>query len=256
MRACSELALLVTSRQPLGVDGETVWRVPSLSIPQLIAEPGDRRDVSDTVEQSESGTLFVERARAADASFQLRVRDAAAVAEICRRLDGIPLAIELAAVRSRVLSPEQITHRLNDRPGSCHREIKTWLATTARYLPRLIGATIFFRSQRRSYFDVWQSSHGSWSLEAAEAVCSDAIVASADILDILGQLIDKSIVQVIGGMRDDRYHLLETMHQYALARLRETDEEPRLRQRHGTWYMALSRASRACALGARPKGMG
>lgn len=235
LHACPHLRILATSRETLGVAGETVWRVPSLPVPdtgealtaqQLIGRPAVR--------------LFVERAAAAKPGFALTERNARSVARICRELDGIPLAIELAAARVRVLAVEQIAERLRDRfrllVGGSRTALprqQTLLATldwSYNLLDRLERAAL----RRLSVFA------GGCSLDAAEAVCVDGDLASDQVLDLITRLVDKSLV--VAETPDDqaRYRLLETIRQYAGDRLREAGEASAAGRRHRDVFLAVA----------------
>ena len=223
LRRCPGLRVLATSRRPLALAGETVWQVPPLSVPGAGAA-----DALAGVLDSEAGRLFLERAQRSLPSFSLTPQTAPAVAEICRRLDGLALAIELAAARVRLLSPRQILDGLADRfalltagPASGHRRHQTLRASLdwtyalidddARRLLRLLAATY------------------DWSLETIEAVSG----MGSSLLDTLGSLVDASFVVTVTDGDALRYRLPETVRSYALERLRDAGEERRIRR--ATW---------------------
>jgi non-specific serine/threonine protein kinase len=232
---CSTLRILATSREPLGVPGEAVWRVPSLSVPG----PG-RLPPVDHLMQYEAVRLFVERATFSQPGFTLTDGNAAAVGQICRRLDGIPLAIELAAARVKVLTVEQIAARLADRfrlltGGSQrglprHRTLRAAMDWSYGLLSEREQAVL----QRLSTFA------GGWTLEAAEAVCSCNGIEGPDVLDLLTQLVDKSLVAVETQGEEARYRLPETVRQYSLDRLMESEEAADVRRRHRDWFLGLA----------------
>ena len=233
LAACPHLWVLATSREPLGIAGEAVLRVPPLALP-LAAHPEDLRALlaSDAVQ------LFVQRVRAVQPSFALTPHTAAAVAQICARLDGLPLALELAAARARVLTVAQIAQRVEDRfrlltGGSRvalprHQTLEALLEWSYELLDAaeqaLLGRLAVFA--------------GGWTLEAAEAVCTDASVP--DVLAGLTGLIDKSLVQVEPAGDDLRYRMLETVRQYAQRKLAASGDAERVRQRHAQHYQALA----------------
>ena len=258
--ACPGLKLLATSREALQIGGEMTWRVPSLSTPEL-----DAIGRGDDPLQFEAIRLFVDRARAVSPGFKLTDGNGPVVAQICRRLDGIPLAIELAAARVRLLSVEQITARLDHR-----FELLTGGSRTA--LPRyrtlrgaidwsyeLLGEEERILLRRLAVFA------GGWTLDAVEAICDGAMrdaesvgasLAAPDpsrnaapdhslaprssMLDLLGSLVDKSLVQVEAAEgQEPRYRFLEMIQQYALERLREAGEETEFRRRHLAWAADL-----------------
>ena len=188
---CSTLRILVTSREPLGIPGEAVWRVPSLSVPGA-----GRLPPVDRLAQYEAVRLFVERASFSQPGFTLMDGNAAAVVQVCRRLDGIPLAIELAAARVKVLTVEQIAARLADR-------FRLLTGGSQRSLPRhrTLRAAMdwsygLLSERERAVLQRLSTFAGGWTLEAAEAVCSGNGIEGPDVLDLLTQLVDKSLVAV------------------------------------------------------------
>ncbi len=218
LRTCTRLKLLTNSREALGIAGEMVYRIPSLA-------------------ETESTRLFVERARAANAHFKLTDANAAAIAQVCSHLDGIPLAIELAAARTRLLSPDQIAAHLDDR-------FKLLTGGSRTALPRqqtlralidwgydLLSPEECALLRRLSVFS------GGWTYPAAEFICPDQ-----DVLDLLEQLVNKSLV-VVDELEDGsmRYHLLETIRQYALQKLQETGEQDEAHERHASYFLQLSK---------------
>ena len=219
------VALLVTSREPLGIEGEQVFRIPSLALP---AEPADAAG-------SEAVHLFVERATMADATFVLTPSITPTVVEICRRLDGIPLALELAAARVRHLSPAEIARRLDDRfrlltggPRGT-RERQQTLAAALDWSFQLLAPRERVLLRRLAVFV------DGFSLEAAEGVCANEDLAGTDVVDVLGALVDKSLVSLHAAER--RYRLLETIRLYALDRLGEAGEVAVVRTRHLAWFL-------------------
>jgi non-specific serine/threonine protein kinase len=237
LRACPNLRILATSREALGIAGETAWRVPSLSLPDL----GRLGGASDPM-QYEALRLFVHRAAEAQPAFALTDRNAPAVARICYHLDGIPLAIELAAARAKTLSVDQILARLGDR-----FQLLTGGSRTALPRHQTLKATMdwshdLLSEAERMLFRRLSVFSGGFTLQAVEAVCADGI-DSDEILDLLTRLVDKSLVVVEekgGGMR---YNLLETVRQYGLEKLLEAKEESVLRDRHLGWFLALAENS-------------
>ncbi|MBV9172674.1 MAG: tetratricopeptide repeat protein, partial [Chloroflexi bacterium] len=236
LRGCAGLCILATSREPLRVAGETTWRVPSLSLPG----PLDGQPVDATV-RSEAGRLFIERAQAARPDFALSDRTARAVADVCRRLDGIPLALELGAVRVRVLDIEHIAARLDDRfhllTGGSRTALRRQqtLRGTVDWSHDLLADEEQVLLRRLSVFA------GGWTLEAAEVVCAGAPIERGDVLDLLSGLADKSLVlaeeQSSGHMR---YRMLDTLREYAAERLAQAGEKPDLLERQATHVLALA----------------
>jgi predicted ATPase/DNA-binding CsgD family transcriptional regulator len=244
LEGCPRLRILVTSRQALEITGETIWRVPPLMVPDpellppadvsLRPAPGGEPFLTGYG----SVRLFVERARAALPGFNLTAQNSRAVAQVCRQLDGIPLAIELAAARVGMLSPEQIAARLSDRfrlltGGSRtalpqHQTLRALVDWSYDLLPEAEQALL----RRLSVFA------GGWTLEAAEAVC--ACGAGPEVLDLLAQLLMKSLVVAEEWRGEVRYRLLQTIRQYGAERLRASGEESVLRGRHREWFIALA----------------
>jgi predicted ATPase len=243
LRACPDLKVLATSREALGVEGETVHPVPTLSCP---AE--GLRGV-EAHEASESVRLYVERARLVVPEFRLTEANATVVGEICRRLDGIPLALELAAARARVLSVEQILGKLDDR-------FRLLTGGSKSALPRqqTLRATIqwsydMLAEREQEFFRRLAVFAGGWSLEGAVAVVEEN-ADEFEVLDLLTLLADKSLAVVDRAGGDGaRYRFLESVRQFALERLRETDEEKALRERHLDHFLALAERAEAELLG-------
>ena len=234
LRGCSGLRILATSRTPLSAPGETLWRVPSLSLPRGGAEP------IDEIRRSEAVRLFVERARAAGAVFALTGGNAAAVVKLCQRLDGMPLAIELAAARAKVLSAEQIAARLDDR-----FQLLTGGTTAALPRHQTLRATMdwsfsFLAERERTLLRRSSVFAGGWTLEAAEAICSGQGVEATEVLDSLSRLVDNSLVAAETQHGAARYRMLETVRQYGQDRLREAGEADAVQRRHRDWYLELA----------------
>ncbi len=246
LSATPRLHVLVTSREPLGVFGETTWRVPSLGLsaetPSAGTSPGavpsGGTEGRAGAEGGAAAALFAERARAVAPSFALTAENLAAVLQICRRLDGIPLAIELAAARAAVLSPAQIAERLDDR-----FRLLTGGSRTALPRQRTLEACIawgwgLLDASERALLSRLSVFSGGCDLEAAEAVCAGPPVA--DVLDGLTRLAAKSFVSVDDSGPAPRYALLETIRQYARDRLIDSGESDSLRRRHRDHYLALA----------------
>jgi non-specific serine/threonine protein kinase len=235
LRRCPELRILATSRTTLGVAGETAWRVPSLMVPDPRSGTG-----TDEIAACEAVRLFCIRARSALPSFVLGDTNATVVADICRRLDGIPLAIELAAARVRLLGPVQILERLDDRfsllvGGSTTGPTRQQtLRATLDWSYALLSETERLLLQRLSVFA------GSWTLEAAQTIWSDGGRDRPDVLEVLSGLVDQSLVLVEGQEVQARYELLETVRQYALERLHQSNTENSVRARLADYYVALA----------------
>ncbi len=235
-RRCPQVSVLATSREGLGLAGERMVAVPSLGVPA-----GDAP--IDELSQAEAVCLFSDRASAAKHDFALTDRNVGAVGVLCRRLDGIPLAIELAAARVRSLSPEDLVSRLDQRfklltHGSrAALERHQTLRNTIDWSYDLLTPTERHGLQRLSVFA------GGCDLAAAEAVLPDDALDAADVVDILGQLVDKSLVVVDDVEGGVRYRLLETIRQYARERLDASGGPVALRRRHADHYVAVAEAA-------------
>jgi len=226
MGAGTGVRVLATSREPLGVSGETSWRVPSLALP----EP-DERDF-ERIGEADAIRLFVARARAARPALQLDATSAPTIAHICRRLDGIPLALELASARVRVLSLERLAAGLDDR-----FRLLTGGARTASARQRTLLASVewshdLLDEEERLLFRRLAVFAAPFGLEAAEAVAGDDDLDRFSVFDVLARLVDKSLVQHV----DESYRLLETLRQYALERAADAGELAELRDRHLAWF--------------------
>ena len=227
LTACPNLTILATSREPLRVRGEIDWRVSSLSLPRPEGE-GD----TEELEQSEAVRLFCERAAAVAANFVLDETNAHAVAEVCRRLDGIPLAVELAAARMRVLTPAQLAERLRDSLGVLAAGSRTALTRQQTLTATIDWSHDLLDGAERTLFRRLAVFMGGWTLSAAEQVCGGGGLAEDGVLDVLGRLVDKSLVTVEEEGSAVRYRMLDTIRRYAAARLDESGEQARLEARH------------------------
>lgn len=234
LQAGPGLRILATSRQALGAPGEATWPVPALSVPG----PGEASTVEALLEY-EAPRLFVERAMAARPTLSPSLRDVVTVAEICRQLEGIPLAIELAAARVKVLTVEQIAARLGDRflllkgrsvDPARHQTLYALVEWSHELLSE--AEQVLFR--RLSVFA------GGWSLEAAEAVCSSEQLSADAILPNMAQLVAKSLVLAEEQHGEMRYAMLEMICQHAADKLRESAEEEVVRGRHRDWLLGLA----------------
>jgi predicted ATPase/DNA-binding SARP family transcriptional activator len=237
LNACLRLKVLTSSREPLGVAGEVTYRVPSLTFPA----PGQAFAPEDAVEYA-AVRLFVIRAGVVRPGFEVNAGNAASLARICQRLDGIPLAIELAAARVGVLTLDQLAHRLDDA-------FRLLTGGSRSALPRqqTLRATIdwsygLLNPQERRLFRRLAVFAGGCTLEAGEVICSGAGLEAGDVFDLLASLVAKSMVMVDFQKDADatRYRLLDTVRQYAREKLFDAGESADLRHRHLDYYLALS----------------
>jgi predicted ATPase/class 3 adenylate cyclase len=266
LHACPRVQVLATSREALGIAGETTWRVPSLALPSLpaLVDASHPAPVA-VVSQFEAVRLFIDRAQVVQPGFHVTDQNAPSVAQLCARLDGIPLAIELAAARVRHLPVEQLLARLEDR-----FRLLTGGSRTARERHQTLQAAVdwsygLLAAQERAVFDRLSVFAGGWTLEAAEAVCADGragaedegptprdesngaiMLRRDDVLDLLSRLVDKSLVLMDeveveeGDGGGARYRLLETLRQYGRDRLAASGEAAAVHERHAACYLALA----------------
>jgi predicted ATPase len=229
---CPRLRVLATSREPLGVSGEVAWRVPSLQTLDSREQPS-----VDRLLDYEAARLFVERARLVQPEFGVTEANASALAEICRQLDGIPLAIELAAARVRVLTPEQIARRLDHDLGLLSGGSRTALPRQRTLKATLDWSYDLLDEPERALLGRLSVFAGGFRLEAADKVCSGEGIQEPQALDLLAQLVDKSLVEVESREREARYRLLEPIRQYAWEHLAESGEAEAVRRRHVAWLV-------------------
>lgn len=239
--ACREVRILASSREALSVPGEVVYSVPSLAV----ADPDELPDLAE-LREIESVHLFLDRVRAFRSDFALDSHNAPAIAQICKRLDGIPLAIELAASRVRVLSVDQIATRLDDRFNLLTGGLRTALPRHQTLRATIDWSYQLLSEAERTLFRRLSVFVGGWTLEAAEAVCADPDQAASQnlppgkVLELLAQLVDKSLVMKEDREGAARFHRLETVRRYALDKLVESDEVEDLRNRHLEWFLAFA----------------
>ena len=236
LRASDSLRILGTSRETLGVEGEITYSVPPLGFP----DSGPMPPVADLAKY-DAVRLFVERAALSQSRFSVTIRNAPAILQICRRLDGIPLAIELAAARVKVLAVEQIAAKLDDRfqlltegSGTAvprHQTLRAAIDWSYNLLSEPEKALL----RRQAVFA------GGWTLEAAESVCSRDDVEPDQVLDLLTSLVGKSLVVSEAHQGAARYRLLETLRQYGQQRLSECGETDGTRRRHLDWFLEWAR---------------
>jgi predicted ATPase/class 3 adenylate cyclase len=246
LRACPHLTVLATSREALGIAGEVTWRVPSLAVPEGAA--GRPAPDAAGLARSAAVRLFADRAAAVRPGFAVTAENAAPVAQVCVRLDGIPLAIELAAARVRVLPPGQLLARLEDRFRLLTGGSRTALERHQTLQAAVDWSYDLLTGPERALFARLSVFAGGWTLEATEAVGADSDdpagggIEPDGVLDLLTRLVDKSLV--VAEEQPDgsaRYRLLETLRQYAEQKLAATGGEAgAARRRHAAHYLALA----------------
>jgi predicted ATPase/class 3 adenylate cyclase len=231
LRACDGVKILATSREHLGVHGETLYRTPSLSVPEptpeLTAEEAIGFGAID---------LFVTRASAANARFALTDENAATVATICRRLDGIPLAIELAAARVKVLAPKQLADKLNERFRLLTGGDRTALLRQQTMRAAIDWSYDLLTPVEQRVFGMLSVFADSFALETAAAVCADGELDEFDVFAIVASLADKSLLHAEAGDEEIRYRLLESTRQYGAEKLAESGEQEAVAARHAAAY--------------------
>ena len=233
LRGCPRVRILATSRELLGVSGETVWRVPSM------ATPDSTRSLSlEELERSETVQLFLQRANAARPGFRLTTETADAVARICRRLDGIPLAVELAAARIRTLPIRTIDERLDDRFQLLTSGSRASLPRQRTLQAMLDWSHSLLDVDEKRLFRRLAVFRGGFTLDAAERVCTASVVDG--VVDVLSSLIDKSLVIFEEGAdHPPRFSLLETVREYAHHHLQSAGERAQTALDHARYYRAL-----------------
>jgi predicted ATPase len=230
---CARVAVLATSREGLALAGEHVIAVPSLGIPETGA-------TEEEIEAAEAGRLFCDRAHDADRNFVLNEHNATAVAELCRRLDGIPLALELAAARVRSLTPDELVTRLDQRFKLLTRGSRASLERHQTLRTTIDWSYNLLSDEERAAFNRLSAFAGGCDLAAAEAVLGDGDLDAEDAGRLLGQLVDKSLLLVDHQARSTRYRLPETIRQYAQERLERAGETAAVRGRHMDYYVEVA----------------
>lgn len=235
LRSCPQVITVSTSREPLGIAGETIYRVPSLSLPDLT-----KPQSPESLSQFESVRLFVDRAGQVHTGFEVTNQNAPALASLCHRLDGIPLAIELAAARVRSLSVEDINARLDQRFRLLIGGSKTSVPRQQTLRALIDWSYDLLNDAERSLLRRLSVFSGGWTLGSAEQVCSDELTDDWQMLDLQSSLCDKSLVAAEPSGSSVRYRLLETVRQYAKDRLLEAGDGAVWRDRHLAHYRALA----------------
>jgi non-specific serine/threonine protein kinase len=229
LRTCSQLHILATSRESLSIIGEEIVQVPPLALP-------DQSPGTATIPDAEAVLLFADRARLVKSTFAITSSNAAEVMQICVALEGIPLAIELAASRVRVLSPDQIVAKLHDRLGLLTGGSRTGAARHRTLVAAIDWSYNLLSAPEKQLFHRLAIFSGGWTLEAAEAVCVGDGLVRTDVLGLLFGLVDKSLVLTEERRGNQRYRFMVTLHEYAQKCLRRTDQQAALRRTHAEFF--------------------
>jgi predicted ATPase/DNA-binding XRE family transcriptional regulator len=226
LQTCPDLRLLATSREPLGIQGEAQYHVPSLSLPDEDSDPS-----LESISRSEAVRLFMDRAALVDHTFQISAANYQAIAQICRRLDGMPLAVELAAALVRSLGIDHILEGLDDRFNLLTSGIRAAPQRQQTLRAAMDWSYDLLSREAQQLFVRLSVFSGGFGPKATKAICCDESLSEAAVATQLVSLVNRSLIEVQGG-GDQRYRMLETIRLYAAGKLRESGEEPLLRARH------------------------
>lgn len=235
LRGCPTVRVIVASRQALGIDGETVHRVASLAVPEAV----DGLSTQEAL-QYEAIALFVERASAAVEDFKLTDANVGTVAHICRRLDGIALALELAAPRLKALSVEQLSDKLNERFRLLTGGKRTSLQRQQTMRALIDWSYDLLSDTEKTLLRRVAIFGGGWTLEAANEVCADDRIEAWDVIDLLTSLVDKSLVIAELQGTSPRYRLLESTREYAIEKLEGSGERQAMARKHADYFLRVA----------------
>ena len=233
LRNCAKLKIIATSREALNCSGEQTYRVPSLSLPDISANI-----TPENIIQYESVCLFLERALSVNQNFKITKENALSLVKICKRLDGIPLAIELAAVRTKILSVEKIYDRLDDRFNLLTGGRRTSLPRQQTLKALIDWSYDLLPEKEKILWSRLSVFTDGWTLESAEEICSDEKISDQEIFDLLITLVEKSII--LYDEVKERYRILETIKQYGEVKLKESNESEQILSKHLHYFMDLS----------------
>ncbi|HYI67917.1 MAG TPA: tetratricopeptide repeat protein [Candidatus Limnocylindrales bacterium] len=242
LRRCPDLRIVATSREALGMSGESLMPVPSMSLP----EPGGpgSPEAFERLASCDAVQLFIDRGRAVAPGFALTEENAEAIAQICLRLDGIPLAVELAAARVRSLPPHQIAARLDNRFRLLTGGSRTALPRHRTLRAAMDWSFDMLGEAEQALLPRLSAFAGSFSIEAAEAVAAGDPVDRDEVIDLLARLVDKSLLMPEEGSTEARYRMLETIRDYAQEHLAESGNASEVYARHRDWFVALVQQAR------------
>ena len=232
LQVCPNLHIIVSSREALGLDSENIYHVPSLSLP-------DNQSGLAAIKESDAVKLFMERATAVLSEFELAESNALFIVQICKRLDGIALAIELAASRVKLLKVEQIASRLDDAFRLLTGGSRTALPRQQTLRALIEWSHNLLSEPEKILFRRLAIFASGWTMEAAEFVCSGDGIESEEVLDLMAHLVDKSLVVIVYEGTESRYRMLETIRQYGREKLAESGESETLRNRHMKFFCQL-----------------
>ncbi|MBT5774254.1 MAG: adenylate/guanylate cyclase domain-containing protein, partial [Dehalococcoidia bacterium] len=240
LRSAPGLKIVTTSREPLHIAGELVWRIPSLTSPDL-----SPKITASQVSRAAAARLFIERAREAEQAFELSDGNAFAIARICRRLDGIPLALELAAARLGIFSIGELADRIDRGFDLLTRGDRTALPRQQTLRGTIDWSHELLEENERTLFRRLSVFVGGWTIHAAEAVCGDDELAAGGVPDLLANLVEKSLVAAVASEGTRRFAFLESIREYALEQLIKADDETETRERHFEWCARLASGGKA-----------
>lgn len=249
LSACPKLKILATSREALRVPGEIIWHVPVLAVPDRRISTQSATSESTPVAnpqellQYDSVRLFADRARTLLPSFTVTAQNAAAIIQICRQLDGIPLAIELAAARVKLLAVNEIALRLNDSFRLLTSGSRTALPRHQTLRAMIDWSYNLLSEAECSIFQRLAVFPGGCTIDAATAVCTENGITESDVLEILALLVDKSLILVEEQNGQMRYRMLEPVRRYALEKLQHTQEAVTIQARHLAWFLQFAAAA-------------
>ena len=245
LEQCPGVKLLATSREKLNIPGESIYRVPSLTLP----DSAQNVSIASLLDY-EALSLFVERAYTAKADFMVTEKNIKSLVSICHRLDGTPLAIELAAARVRVMPMEQIETRLDNRFRLLTGGNRASLPRHETLRALMDWSYDLLEAMEKRLLHRLSVFTGGWTLEAAEEVCIGAGIEEWDVLDLLTSLVDQSLVVYVEHEGKARYGLLQTVRQYAREKREESGEGPLYRNRHRDYFLALAETAEPKLMGA------
>ncbi|HMQ67840.1 MAG TPA: tetratricopeptide repeat protein [Ignavibacteria bacterium] len=245
---CPKLKIIITSREPLHLTGENIVNLSQMELPDSYEKKS-----AEEILQTESVKLFIERAKAVKTDFKLNDKDTTAIAQLCIKLDGIPLAIELAAARVKVMPVEKILERLNDRFNLLTGGNKSLLPRQQTLKALIDWSYDYLPEKEKLLLQKFSVFSGGWTLEATEEICADDNIDEFEILDLLSNLSDKSLLKTTENEYGHRYYLLETIRKYGEGKLNESGNKNRYRKKHFDYFLKFAENSEKGLSGAGQK---